>query len=76
MFWSDGIGGLRFAHPPYGPHVRCLPVCNGARHDRGSDPSGTHIHIEWAARDRDFDDFKATVAQDLEVVFGPNPYDE
>jgi hypothetical protein len=36
----------------------------------------THIHIEWAARDRDFDDFKDAMAQQLEVVFGPNPYDE
>ena len=36
----------------------------------------THIHIDWAERNRDFDDFKATIAQHLEVVFGPNPYDE
>jgi len=36
----------------------------------------THIHIDWAEHNRDFDDFKAGIAQELEVVFGPNPYDE
>jgi hypothetical protein len=36
----------------------------------------THIHIDWAAHNRDLDDFKTSIAQELEVVFGPNPYDE
>lgn len=35
----------------------------------------THIHIEWSQNNRDKDDFKASMKQDLEIVFGPNPYD-